>query len=141
MHTERSRRRLREERRPTPAAEWLIDNFYLIEEQIQTARRHLPKRYSLELPQLSNGPTAGQPRVYHIALELVAHLDGGVNVESTASFVAAYQATTVLRLGELWAVPIMLRLALIENLRRIAARIASGRRDRNLADNWASPAD
>ena len=129
---------VREERRPTPAGEWLIDNFYLIEEQIQTARRHLPKRYSLELPQLSNGPTAGQPRVYHIALELVAHLDGGVNVESTASFVAAYQATTTLRLGELWAVPIMLRLALIENLRRIAARIASGRRDRNLADNWAS---
>ncbi|HUO10628.1 MAG TPA: glucoamylase family protein [Phycisphaerae bacterium] len=129
---------VREERRPTPAGEWLIDNFYLIEEQIQTAQRHLPKRYSLELPQLSNGPAAGQPRVYHIALELVAHLDGGVNVESTASFVAAYQATTVLRLGELWAVPIMLRLALIENLRRIAARIASGRRDRNLADTWAS---
>jgi cyclic beta-1,2-glucan synthetase len=123
-------------RKPTPAGEWLIDNFYLIEEQIQTARRHLPKRYSRALPQLSNGHS-GQPRVYHIALELVAHLDSGVNLESITSFIASYQTATTLGLGELWAVPIMLRLALIENLRRIAARIALGRRDRNLADAWA----
>jgi cellobiose phosphorylase len=123
-------------RKPTPAGEWLIDNFYLIEEQIQTARRHLPKRYSRALPQLSNDQS-GQPRVYHIAVELVAHLDSGVSLESITSFIAAYQTTTTLGLGELWAVPIMLRLALIENLRRIAARIALGRRDRNLADAWA----
>jgi cyclic beta-1,2-glucan synthetase len=121
----------------SPAGEWLIDNFYLIEEQIRTARRHLPKTYSRQLPQLSNGPAAGMPRVYHLALELIAHLDGRVTVESVTQFVASYQVSKTLRLGELWAVPIMLRLALLENLRRIAARIAGGRKDRDMADNWA----
>ncbi len=124
-------------RRITPAGEWLLDNFYLIEEQIRTTRRHLPKGYSRELPRLLNGPSAGLPRVYDIALETISHGDGRVDPESLSSFVAAYQTVTVLKLGELWAIPIMLRLALIENLRRVAARIATDRTDRNLADFWA----
>ena len=124
-------------RRITPAGEWLLDNFYLIEDQIRTARRHLPKGYSRELPRLLNGPSAGLPRVYDIALETISHGDGRVDPESLSSFVAAYQTITALKLGELWAVPIMLRLALIENLRRVAARIATDRIDRNLADYWA----
>ena len=125
------------DRRITPAAEWLLDNFYLIEEQIRTARRHLPKGYSRELPRLLDGPSAGLPRVYDIALETISHGDGRVDPESLSSFVAAYQTVTVLKLGELWAIPIMLRLALIENLRRVGARIAADRMDRNLADYWA----
>jgi cyclic beta-1,2-glucan synthetase len=124
-------------RRITPAGEWLLDNFYLIEEQIRTARRHLPKGYSRELPRLRNGPSAGHPRVYDIALEIISHGDGRVDLESLSSFVAAYQTVTALKLGELWAVPIMLRLALIENLRRVAVRIATDRIDRNRADFWA----
>ena len=123
--------------RITPAAEWLLDNFYLIEEQIRTARRHLPKGYSRELPRLLGGPSAGLPRVYDIALETISHGDGRVDPESLSSFLAAYQTVTVLKLGELWAIPIMLRLALIENLRRIGARIAADRIDRDLAVHWA----
>ena len=125
------------DRRITPAGEWLLDNFYLIEEQIRTARRHLPKGYSRELPRLLNGPSAGLPRVYDIALETISHGDGRVDPENLSSFVAAYQSVTALKLGELWAIPIMLRLALIENLRRVAARIAADRIDRNRADYWA----
>jgi len=125
------------DRRITPAGEWLLDNFYLIEEQIRTARRHLPKGYSRELPRLLNGPSAGLPRVYDIALETISHGDGLVEQESFSSFVKAYQTVTALKLGELWAIPIMLRLALIENLRRIGARIAADRIDRNHADYWA----
>ena len=53
----------------TPAGEWLYDNFYLIEEQIRLAKRHLPKSYSRELPLLANGTSAGLPRVYDIALQ------------------------------------------------------------------------
>ena len=106
-------------RRITPAGEWLLDNFYLIEEQIRTAKRHLPKGYSRELPRLLNGPSAGLPRVYDIALETISHGDGRVDPESLSSFIAAYQTVTALKLGELWAIPIMLRLALIENLRRV----------------------
>jgi len=124
-------------RRITPAGEWLLDNFYLIEEQVRTAKRHLPKGYSKGLPRLKKGPSSGLPRVYDIALETISHGDGRVDPESLSSFVAAYQTVTVLKLGELWAIPIMLRLALIENLRRISTRIAADRIDRNHADYWA----
>ena len=128
---------VRANRRITPAGEWLLDNFYLIEEQIRTARRHFPKRYSRELPLLANGPSAGLPRVYDIALEAISHGDGRVDPESLNRFVVAYQKVEALRLGELWAIPIMLRLALIENLRRVGARVAAGMLDRNQADAWA----
>ncbi|MDB5764800.1 MAG: ndvB [Herminiimonas sp.] len=124
-------------RQVTPAAEWLLDNFYLIEEQIRTAMRHLPKNYSKELPRLLRGASAGRPRVYDIALETISHGDGRVDPESLSRFVAAYQQVTTLKLGELWAIPIMLRLALIENLRRVAARLATTRFNRNQADSWA----
>jgi cyclic beta-1,2-glucan synthetase len=124
-------------RRITPAGEWLLDNFYLIEEQIRMAKRHLPKGYSQELPRLLNGPSAGLPRVYDLALETISHGDGRVDPDSLSSFVAAYQTVTALTLGELWAIPIMIRLALIENLRRAGARIAADRTDRNRAHEWA----
>jgi|CXWL01.1.fsa_nt_gi cellobiose phosphorylase len=124
-------------RRITPAGEWLLDNFYLIEEQIRTAKRHLPKGYSRELPRLLDGSSVGLPRVYAIALETISHGDGRVDPGSLSRFVAAYQTMTSLTLGELWAIPIMLRLALIENLRRAATRIAAHRIDRNRADYWA----
>lgn len=123
--------------RITPAGEWLLDNFYLIDEQIRTAKRHLPKGYSRELPRLALGPSAGRPRVYDIALETISHGDGRVDAETFNRFIAAYQAVTPLKLGELWAVPIMLRLAVIENLRRVGMRIAAGWVDRNLASSWA----
>jgi cyclic beta-1,2-glucan synthetase len=121
----------------TPAGEWLVDNYYLIEEQIRTTQRHLPRSYSRELPHLAKGPLAGYPRVYDIAQELIAHLDGRVDAESLSVFVEAYQVSTPLTLGELWAIPIMLRLALIENLRRVATRIAAGRADSDIANAWA----
>ncbi len=124
-------------RRIAPAAEWLLDNFYLIEEQVRISRRHLPRSYSRELPRLANGPAAGYPRVYGIALELISHVDGRVDEVSLRGFIGSYQTITPLTLGELWAIPIMLRLALIENLRRVASRVAAGRRDRDLADEWA----
>ncbi len=123
--------------RITPAGEWLLDNFHLIDEQIGTAKRHLPRGYSRELPRLALGPSAGLPRVYDIALEAISHGDGRVDADSLSRFVSAYQSVTVLKLGELWAVPIMLRLALIENLRRVGVRVAAGRAERDLANGWA----
>ena len=128
---------LKDSRRIAPAGEWLLDNFYLIEQQIRTARRHLPRGYSRTLPRLLNGPSAGLPRVYDLALQTISHGDARVDPDSLGGFVSAYQTVADLRLGELWAIPIMLRLALIENLRRVAAMIAADRNDRNLADTWA----
>jgi cyclic beta-1,2-glucan synthetase len=86
---------------------------------------------------LLNNPSAGLPRVYDIALETISHSDGRVDPEALSSFVASYQTVTPLKLGELWAIPIMLRLALIENLRRVGARIAADKTGQNCADNWA----
>src|ERR1035437_7226325 len=123
-------------RRITPAAEWLLDNFYLIEEQIQMARRHLPRGYSRELPRLLNGPSAGLPRVYDIVLELISHVDAQIDAGPLSAFIAAYQTVGSLKLGELWAIPIMLRLGLIENLQRVTTRLPIAREDRNLADLW-----
>ncbi len=123
--------------RGSPAGEWLLDNFYLIEAQIRLTRTHLPRTYSRELPRLANGAAAGFPRVYDLALALIAHTDGRVDEENVSHFVTAYQSVTPLTLGELWAVPIMLRLGLIENLRRVSVCIAERRRDLNLADLWA----
>ena len=121
----------------TPAGEWLIDNFYLIEEHIRIAKIHFPKDYSEDLPQLSDISLTGLTRIYDIVLQIISHSDGRIDIESVSSFVKAYQTITNLQLGELWAIPIMLRLALIENLRRVAARIAIDRVDGNLADYWA----
>jgi cellobiose phosphorylase len=129
-------RAVEQTRRITHAAEWLLDNFYLIEEQIQMARRHLPRGYSRELPRLLNGASTGLPRVYDMVLELISHVDAQIDAESLRIFVAAYQTVSSLKVGELWAVPIMLRLALIENLRRVAARLMIARHGRDLADLW-----
>lgn len=123
-------------RRLTPASEWLLDNFYLIEEQIQLARRHLPRGYSRELPHLLSGPSLGYPRVYDIVLEFLRHVDAQLDSTLLASFVKAYQGVDSLKIGELWAIPIMLRLGLIENLRRIATRLAIAREHRNQAHLW-----
>ncbi len=127
---------IEENHRIAPAGEWLLDNYYLVEEQIRTARHHLPKNYSKELPHLANGPLEGFPQVYHIAIELIAHSDGRIDTESLFAYIDAYQRVTPLLLGELWAVPIMFRLSLIENLRRIADIISSNKRDRDSATHW-----
>ena len=122
----------------SPAAEWLIDNFYLVEEHIRIAKKHFPKRYSEDLPQLSDNASAGLTRIYDLVLKIISHSDGRIDIESLSSFVNAYQSVTNLKLGELWAIPIMLRLALIENLRRVSIRIAIDRVDKNLAEYWGA---
>jgi len=119
-------------RRIAPASEWLLDNFYLIEEQIHSTRRLLPRGYLDQLPALASDC----PRTYRIALELIAHTDGRVEASALDAFIAAYQSVCPLSLGELWSMPLMLRLALIENLRRVAQRISSARHDRDIAADW-----
>jgi cyclic beta-1,2-glucan synthetase len=116
---------------------WLLDNFYLICEQIQTARNHFPERYSRILPRLGSGSSAGLPRVYDIAQELISHVDGRIDEGNLRSIVAGYQKVTSLNLGELWAIPIMLRLALIENLRHISTRIIGSWTESKYASFWA----
>jgi cellobiose phosphorylase len=119
-----------------PATEWMIDNFYLIEEHIQLARRHLPKKYSKELPCLSDGPYKGLPRVYELAVKIISHEDAQLDEKALIVFFKAYQEVKPLKLGELWAIPIMLRLVLIENLQRIANQLQLDRDHRDMANEW-----
>lgn len=126
-----------EGQRIAAAEAWLLDNFYLIEQQINLARRHLPHGYSRQLPRLADGPSAGFPRVYDLALELISHMDGRVDSDNATQFIAAYQSVEPLQLGELWAFPIMLQLSLLENLRRVGVRIASRREELDAAIRWA----
>jgi len=125
-----------------PAAEWLLDNQYLIVEEIRIARRHLPKGYSRELPRLASGgpgrASGSLPRVYDLALQAISHCDGRLNRGTLSRFVSAYQSEQALNIGELWAFPIMLRLALIENLRRVSVRVAADRADQEAATVWAA---
>ncbi|WP_018169925.1 GH36-type glycosyl hydrolase domain-containing protein [Thioalkalivibrio sp. ALMg9] len=123
--------------RIVPDEAWLLDNFYLIEQQIAMARRHLPDGYSRQLPHLADGPSAGFPRIYDLALGLISHMDGRVDRDNATEMIAAYQTVEPLKLGELWAFPIMLQLALLENLRRVGVRIAQRRVERDAAITWA----
>ncbi|MDD5323517.1 MAG: phosphorylase, partial [Methylococcales bacterium] len=125
-----------EQRAITPAAEWLLDNFHVIEEQVSDVHVDLPERYYRELPKLAEGVLVGYPRVYGIAWALVAHADSRFDPELLTLFVRAYQNVEPLTLGELWAIPSTLRLLLIENLRRLAVRIMRSQAGRRLADEY-----
>jgi cyclic beta-1,2-glucan synthetase len=118
----------------TPAAEWLIDNFHLVEEQIRDVRSDLPAGYYRQLPKLAAGPFIGLPRVFGLAWAFVAHTDSLFDPDTLRRFVTAYQEVQPLTIGELWAVAITLRVVLIENLVRIAARVVASRAGRTLAD-------
>jgi len=128
---------IREERAIIPAAEWLVDNFHVVEQQIREIRDDLPRGFYRQLPKLADGPLEGYPRVFGIAWAFVAHTDSHFAPETLSRFVQAYQRVQPLTIGELWAVAITLRILLVENLRRLAARIAGDRMARNQADALA----
>ena len=117
-----------------PAAEWLLDNYHLVEAQIREVRDDLPAGYYRQLPKLADGPLAGYPRIFGLAWAYVAHTDSHIDADILSQFVQAYQSVQPLTIGELWALPITLRVVLIENLRRLADQITQGREQRNDAD-------
>ena len=121
----------------TPAAEWLVDNYYLVERQIREIRAALPPGYYRQLPKLADGPFMGYPRVFGVAWAFVAHTDSHFDAEMLCRFVRAYQEVQPLTIGELWAVAITLRVVLVENLRRLAELIMQSSAVRQEADGLA----
>ncbi|WP_460873792.1 GH36-type glycosyl hydrolase domain-containing protein [Paralcaligenes ginsengisoli] len=117
-----------------PAAEWLLDNYHVVEEQIREIRDDLPPGYYRQLPKLAEGPFAGYPRVFGLAWAFVAHTDSHFDPDILRRFITAYQRVQPLTIGELWAVAITLRIVLVENLRRLADQITAGRGERADAD-------
>jgi cyclic beta-1,2-glucan synthetase len=128
---------VREGHEMTPAAEWLLDNFHLVEESIREARDDLPPGYYRQLPKLADGPAAGYPRVFGMAWAFVAHTDSRFDPDMLCRFVRAYQTVQPLSIGELWAIAITLKIVLVENLRRAAKRIVYGRAARQEANDLA----
>jgi len=125
---------VREDRAITPADEWLLDNFYVAQEQIRQIRADLPRRFYRGLPTLNSGLLTGLPRVFGVAWDLVAHTDSRFDRATVIRFLHAYQRVQPLTIGELWAVSITLRIVLVENLRRSAEQIAQARAARLAAD-------
>ncbi|KPK56542.1 MAG: hypothetical protein AMS21_12635, partial [Gemmatimonas sp. SG8_38_2] len=128
---------VREKGEITPAEEWFLDNFHIVDEQLREVRDHLPRRYYRLLPKIAEGHLEGYPRVYGLAWAYVAHTDSRFESETLQQFVAAYQRVQPLTIGEVWAVAIHLRVALIENLRRLARQIIAARQARAAADRLA----
>jgi cyclic beta-1,2-glucan synthetase len=126
-----------EDRSISPAAGWLIDNFHIVEEQWRQIREDLPAGFYRQLPLLADGPLAGEPRIYSIAWAFIEHTDSRVDLEGLRRFVVSYQEAQPLTMGELWALPIAVRLLLVENLRRLAERIVRRREAREAADDLA----
>src|SRR5258708_29898280 len=122
----------------TLSAEWLLDNAYLVREQVADLRKSLPQKYYGKLPLIASGPGVGLPRVYHVAAEMVAETDGALEPEIIRRFLGAFQAITPLDIGELWALPLMLRLQLLECLRTLAIQVDQQQRESEEADFWAN---
>jgi cyclic beta-1,2-glucan synthetase len=127
----------REKRTITPAAEWLLDNFHIVEEQLRQLDRELTSRYCHSLPPLADGPLSGLPRAYGVAWAIVAHTDSRFDAQILRRFLIAYQRADALTLREIWAVPLMLGCVLIENLRRLAVRGVASQVGRREADAFA----
>ncbi|MEO6625883.1 MAG: carbohydrate-binding protein, partial [Burkholderiaceae bacterium] len=118
----------------SPAAEWLLDNFHLIEAQLREIHEGLPRSYFRTLPILQEPPLVGLPRVYGVAWAFVAHTDGAFDDDLLVQFLVAYQESCELNLSELWALPTTLRVVLVENLRRLAERVATNKAAREVAN-------
>ena len=130
-------RAIKDERSITPAAEWLVDNFHIVDEQLREIRDDLPLGYYRELPKLADGHLAGYPRVLGVVWAYIAHTDSRFDPESLRRMVRAYQEVEPLTIGELWAIAISLRILLVENLRRLAEQIIRSRAARQKADELA----
>jgi cyclic beta-1,2-glucan synthetase len=121
----------------SPAAEWLLDNYYLIEEQVILVREDLPRHYASELPRIRTGAHANEPRIFDALLDLLAHTDSRLDEENLVRFIEGYQQISPLTIGEVWAVPIMLRVGVLENLRRLSRETLESLEQERAADGWA----
>ncbi|MCC6770199.1 MAG: cyclic beta 1-2 glucan synthetase [Gemmatimonadaceae bacterium] len=120
-----------------PAGEWLLDNFHVVREHILEVNESLPSGYYRELPELTRGTLTGFPRVYEIAIALISHTEGRIDLDNVDLFVSAFQQVTPLSIGELWAIPAMLRLGLLESIRRMSLRSVQRLDEVERADEWA----
>ena len=121
-----------------PTAEWLLDNEYIVESNVREIQTNLPRHYYLDLPSLADEPCRGLPRIYGLARDLVSRTDLRLDQQNILAFIESYQSISNLSIGELWAVPQMLRAALIESISKLAEKALAELREREIADFWAN---
>lgn len=126
------------EQKATPVADWILDNEYILEGNARDVLLNLPRRFYQKLPALSSEPYRGLPSIYGLAKDLVSHTELRLDRENILAFIEAYQSVRTLTIGELWAVPQMLRVALIESIQSLAVTALANLRERQLADFWAN---
>ena len=129
---------VRLEQSVSPSAEWILDNAYIVQSHIQDVEDNLPKKFYHELPELTSAHLKGLPRTYAMATELVRHTEGHLTQANISDLLEDYQSTSILSIGELWAMPLMLRIALIESLCQLAEQVYLRLRERELADFWST---
>lgn len=122
-----------------PAAEWFLDNYYILKDLKAEIQRSLPKKYERQLPRISSGDLLGYPQIYGVIVELIEHTDSQLQSETLKAFINAYQSVVPLSSGELWAIPIMLRIVLLENIRRLVEQILFTQAERQAAERWVLP--
>ena len=126
------------EQKATPAADWILDNEYILEGNARDVLLNLPRRFYQQLPTLASDPYRGLPCIYGLAKNLVSHTELRLDRENILAFIEAYQSVRTLTIGELWAIPQMLRIALIESIQSLAVTALANLRERQLADFWAN---
>ncbi len=122
-----------------PATEWLLDNYYSLKDLREEIEKTLPLNFERQLPRNASGDFQGYPRIYGLLVELIEHTDSQLQSDTLKAFINAYQVQVPLSSGELWAIPIMLKIILLENIRRIAEQILLTQTEREAADNWVLP--
>lgn len=118
----------------TPGVEWFLDNYHIVEKHIIDIRRHFPKAYDRTLLKVTTGPDAGYPRVYVMARELLSNTDAVLDVSLLDAFLRGYQEHFTLNIGEVWAVPIMLRFALLRHLVELTTNMIGAMKDKALVE-------
>jgi cyclic beta-1,2-glucan synthetase len=121
-----------------PTAEWLLDNEYILESTVRDVRLNLPWPYYRQLPALASEPNLRLPRIYGLARELAAQTDLRLDEENILDFIEAYQSARPLSIGELWAVPQLLRMVLIEGIGQLASQALTDLREQEVASLWAN---
>ncbi|MHB8126969.1 MAG: GH36-type glycosyl hydrolase domain-containing protein [Desulfitobacteriaceae bacterium] len=122
-----------------PATEWFLDNYYLLKDMKAELQKNLPRKYEKQLPHLAGGNYQGYPRVYALMVEFVEHTDSQLQGDALKEFINAYQSQIPLSSGELWAIPIMLRIVLLENIRRLVEQVLFTQNERQAAEEWLQP--
>lgn len=116
---------LKEEINIHPAGEWLLDNYYIIEEMVKTIQKDLTLKKYTDFVAIASGPYTGFARMYVLATEIVAYTDAKIEAHTLQALLKAYQNKKTLNMEEIWNVGIFLEIAIIENIRNVCDKIYS----------------